>query len=269
MAKLPWFRLYSRIIHDDKIRLLAFEDRWHFVAICCMKSDGVLDDTDIDLRDRRIAVNLGVQLREVCEIKRRLVDVRLIDAEWSPVAWNDLQYQSDTSTERTRKYRERLKGSGVKRRGDVTVTGQDTDTDTDTDKKKDLPPSAPKQQRKTRLPGDHSLTEEMRGHAVAYWADRDRPDLDPVDEHGKFTAHHRGRGSTMANWGAAWQTWYSNAVKFNPPPKGGTNGTHQHSSRSAVDRVNDAISRRAREREETLSAQGRTFDHAGNIVETI
>ena len=127
----------------------------------------------------------------------------------------------------------------------------------------------PKKKRRTKIPDDHVLTTDLRDRALLYWLDRNRTDLNPDDEFGKFIASHRSRGTTMVNWDAAWQTWYSNAPKFNPPPKGATNGTNQHSSRSAVDRVNDAISRRAREREETLSAQGRTFDHAGNIVETI
>lgn len=42
--RLPWLRLYHRIIDDDKMRLLAFEDRWHFIALLCLKREGVLDE---------------------------------------------------------------------------------------------------------------------------------------------------------------------------------------------------------------------------------
>jgi len=118
--KLPWFRLYRDIIHDDKIKLLAFEDRWHFVSILCMKCAGVLDDPDANMRDRRIAVNLGVQSREVDEIKRRLKDVKLIDDDFCPVRWDDLQFQSDSSSNRVKAYRERQE----KRYRNVTVTAQ-------------------------------------------------------------------------------------------------------------------------------------------------
>ena len=128
MKKLPWFRLYRDIIHDDKIKLLAFEDRWHFVAILCMKCDGLLDEPESDVKDRRIAVNLGVQVRELGEIRRRLVEVGLVDETLNPLAWDELQFKSDSSAERVRAYRER-----VKQPCNVSVTPQDTDTDTDTD----------------------------------------------------------------------------------------------------------------------------------------
>lgn len=136
MSKLPWFRLYSRMIDDDKLRLLAFEDRWHFVALLCLKSDGILDEEASDLRTRRIAVKLGVQVRELDEIGRRLREVGLVDEALNPIAWDDLQYKSDNSTARVQAYRKRQQkqsGNTAKRSGNVTVTAQETDTDTDTE----------------------------------------------------------------------------------------------------------------------------------------
>ncbi|EXU79084.1 hypothetical protein AX13_08315 [Comamonas aquatica DA1877] len=41
--QLPWFRVYTRMVDDDKLKLLAFEDRWHFVALLCLKGEGLLD----------------------------------------------------------------------------------------------------------------------------------------------------------------------------------------------------------------------------------
>lgn len=149
-ANLQWFRLYHRIIDDEKIRLLAFEDRWHFIAICCLKADGLLDEPEGDLKQRKIAVKLGVQLRELDEIKRRLCEVGLVTETFHPVSWNDLQYQSDSSTERVRRFREKQKKSekANKNNGEtqrnVSVTVQDTETETDTDKdrgREDAPPA--------------------------------------------------------------------------------------------------------------------------------
>ncbi len=133
MGKLQWFRLYHRIIDDEKIRLLAFEDRWHFIALCCLKADGLLDDPESSLKERKIAVKIGVQARELDEIRRRLSEVGLIDESMSPVAWDELQFISDTSTERVRKYREKTKISSTKQEGNVSVTPQEADTDTDTE----------------------------------------------------------------------------------------------------------------------------------------
>jgi len=130
VSALPWFRVYHRMVDDERLRLLAFEDRWHFVAVLCLKADGLIDDQRGDLWERRLALKLGLQTRELEELQRRLMGVGLIDAYWQPVKWDELQQRSDSSTERTRKYRERQKEQqeqgcdDVKRHGDVTVTPQ-------------------------------------------------------------------------------------------------------------------------------------------------
>lgn len=136
MTKLPWFRLYHRMVDDDKLRLLAFEDRWHFVALCCLKADGLLDEPDSEMRSRRIAVRLGIQLRELDEISRRLREVGLVDEALNPLAWDDLQYKSDNSTARVQAYRKKQQkqaGNRVKRSRNVTVTAQETDAETETE----------------------------------------------------------------------------------------------------------------------------------------
>ena len=132
MSNLQWFRLYHRIIDDEKIRLIAFEDRWHFIAVCCLKADGLLDEPDSSLKWRKVAVKLGVQLRELDEIKRRLFEVGLVDADMQPSAWDELQFRSDTSTERVRKYREKSKAKHDETTRNVSVTPQDTETEADT-----------------------------------------------------------------------------------------------------------------------------------------
>lgn len=127
----PWFRMYSEAVDDEKLRLLAFEDRWHFVALLCLKCQGVLDAGDDEkMLQRKVAVKLGLQLRELEAVQLRLQEVGLIGEGFQPIAWNERQYKSDTSAERTRAYRERMK-----RHGDVTVTAQETDTDSDSDLK--------------------------------------------------------------------------------------------------------------------------------------
>jgi hypothetical protein len=131
---MQWFRLYSDITDNHKLRMLAFEDRWHFVAVLACNSAGLIKG-DNEFLERSLAVKLGVQLRELDEIKRRLMDVKLIDKSWKPIGWDERQYVSDSSANRTRKYREKQKLSkGVtspKRHSDVTVTPPDTDTDTE------------------------------------------------------------------------------------------------------------------------------------------
>ena len=109
---LPWFRLYTETVDDEKLRLLAFEDRWHFIAILCCKGKGMLDEGEnTQLLERKLAVKLGVQLRELEEIKRRLSEVELVDENWQPIGWEKRQYVSDNSTDRVRRHREKQRRS--------------------------------------------------------------------------------------------------------------------------------------------------------------
>lgn len=101
----PWFRLYNEAIDDEKLRLLAFEDRWHFIALLCCKNLGLLEDNS-DLGRRKVAVKLGLDLRELGEVARRLSEVGLIDREtMQPLHWDKRQFKSDNSTERVKNWR--------------------------------------------------------------------------------------------------------------------------------------------------------------------
>jgi hypothetical protein len=120
-APRQWFRMYAEAVDDDKLRLLAFEDRWHFVALLCLKAAGTLD-SDAPYLERRIALKLGLQLPQLDELKRRLIDVNLIDDTWQPVKWGERQFESDVSTERVRKHREKHSETFHDRSGNVTET---------------------------------------------------------------------------------------------------------------------------------------------------
>ena len=139
---LPWFRVYTNIVDNHKMRLLAFEDRWHFIALLACKQSGLFDSADPEFINRSLAVKLGLQLPALDELRKRLTDVKLIDKNWNVLKWEERQYKSDSSKERQRKYREKQKLSknvtSPKRHQNAKVTPQDTDTDTeaDTEKKK-------------------------------------------------------------------------------------------------------------------------------------
>ena len=132
---MQWFRLYNDIVDNHKIRMLAFEDRWHFIAIMACHSQE-LGGGD-EFFERSLAIKLGVQVRELEEIQRRLMDVNLIDANWIPIGWDDRQFLSDNSHARVKKYREKQRLSNsvtkVKRDCNVSVTVQETDTETETE----------------------------------------------------------------------------------------------------------------------------------------
>lgn len=77
---LPWFRLYSEAVDDEKLRLLAFEDRWHFIALLCCKSKGLLDSSD-RLMSRKVAVKTGLTIEELGDVLVRLGAVGLVCTE--------------------------------------------------------------------------------------------------------------------------------------------------------------------------------------------
>lgn len=90
----PWFRLYSEMVDDEKLRLLAFEDRWHYVAILCCKNSGLLDAGDSQaMLMRKLGVKLGLAARDLEAALMRLDEVGLIDATTGqPSSWEKRQY---------------------------------------------------------------------------------------------------------------------------------------------------------------------------------
>lgn len=110
--QMRWLRLWTDITSDPKIKMLAFEDRWHYVAILCMKRRGELErsgNVSLPLLERMVGVSLGLGDRERDELKRRLIEVQLIDEEWHPLAWDKRQFSSDSSTSRVQKHRQKTR----------------------------------------------------------------------------------------------------------------------------------------------------------------
>lgn len=133
MSGQSWFRCYAEMVDDAKLRLLAFEDRWHYVAILCCKGQGLLDETKPDLLDRIVGLKLGLASRELDEVRRRLLEVELIDKTWQPLGWDRRQFVSDTSAERTRKWRERKTSPTPPPKESKTETDTDTEGDVTSD----------------------------------------------------------------------------------------------------------------------------------------
>lgn len=213
----PWFRLYSEIISDEKLLLLAFEDRWHYIAILALKSADVLDPTD-PLLARKIAVKLGVQLTVLDEIKRRLMDVGLIDADWQPTGWAKRQFVSDktdpTAAKRMRTFREKNRKkeeSTVTDRNDtVTLRPPEADTDTDTEKEKI---KTKREDRATRLSHDWTPSPEDLSFCREH-----RPDLKPTETAERFRDHwiaQPGAKGRKLDWHATWRNWVRNERKAN------------------------------------------------------
>lgn len=135
---MKWLKLYVDIAQNPRIKLLAFEDRWHYISLLCAKAEGYLDERP-ELRDRMVSVHLGLTPSELENVKDRLVDVGLISDEWQIYNWDEKQSQDATGAARKRRQRAREKAEKeaaattkeIRSKNieeNVTVTGQSRDS---------------------------------------------------------------------------------------------------------------------------------------------
>lgn len=134
----------------------------------------------------------------------------------------------------------------------VAVAVIETVSESVTESLVDPKPIDRKPKRNYRLPENFELTDDRAQAALLYWKKQTRPDLRPLDEFEKFIAHHRSKGSTMADWDCAWQTWYCNAIKFNPPSR-----VHAaFAGPKTIEQTRDEISQRTERIAAALKANG-------------
>lgn len=119
-----WWRAYSRARHDPKLLRLTDKDfRWWFNLVCSASDNGGVLPSHADL-----AVEFRVSGATMTRALDSLVLAGLLDHDETgirPHNWNALQYQSDVSTDRVKRFR--------KRRSNVSETPSESETDTETD----------------------------------------------------------------------------------------------------------------------------------------
>lgn len=149
-----WFRLYSEFANDPKVQTMTEAQQRRLVMLFCLKCSDVL----VTLSDDEVAFALRVTPEDLAATKKVFQAKGFIESGWNLVNWNKRQFISDSSTERTRAYRERIRTSQLPSREQnetsreqaVTssrdgVTLPDTDTDSDTEQTQiHKPPTAVK-----------------------------------------------------------------------------------------------------------------------------
>lgn len=109
--KHPWFRFYCEALTDRKLRRLTPAQRWLWVAVLATARQspdpGVLLIAEgIPATVGDLAEMAGVKPAEAREGVTRMVELGLIEGDpWSVTKWKQRQFESDTSTPRTRKHR--------------------------------------------------------------------------------------------------------------------------------------------------------------------
>jgi hypothetical protein len=134
MSKNSWFRFYNDVLNDPKVQLLPKALRWSWVELLCLasKHDGILPSVEQIAFCVRASVN-DAQADLDALIFAGLIDITP-DGRLTPHNWSERQFASDSSRERTRNYRERMK----KRCSDDSVTSQVTAQETETDPESDV-----------------------------------------------------------------------------------------------------------------------------------
>ena len=108
MARVPWFRMYSEVLHDPKIQTLSPTDFKHWVNLLCLGSEseprGSLPaDTGVAFA-LRITPYKASQL--LCQFHERgLIDIE--DGCYLIHGWNKRQFASDDVTTRVERFRKK------------------------------------------------------------------------------------------------------------------------------------------------------------------
>lgn len=219
MAAEHWFRWHHGCVTDPKFRVIASRcvtnvTVGHVVAVWAAMMEnasqasprGVLSGWD----DEDVAAGFGFTVEQVSDI-RRAMQGKVLDGE-SLNAWEKRQpKREDSSSDRTKKWRESKRDDSDATKRDVTqrdATKRDVtlETETETEEKEQKKEQAA---RASRLSPDwHPSPENLA------WAKAERPDIDVKAETENFRDHwlaKAGRDATKLDWTRTWQKWIRGA----------------------------------------------------------
>lgn len=135
----PWFRFYTETLHDQKLRGLPPTQRWAWVAILGAArqspTPGVLLVSERrPLDDRALADLAAMPIRDVRRALQAFESDDMIHRDetsgaWRVTNWAKRQFESDDTTERTRKHR----SNGQRRNVPTSLVGTPPETETETD----------------------------------------------------------------------------------------------------------------------------------------
>lgn len=168
----------------------------------CLRCSDVL----VTLQERDIAFALRISLPDLLQSKAVFIEKGFIDEHWTILNWDKRQYPSDSSTERTRRYRERMRTS-QERHGD----GLEENRIEEKREEKQKPKA-----RATRLPDDFLPSESHQ--AIA-----EERHLDLSKEFESFQDWFRsapGQKGLKADWPATLRNWLRRSRNIIPNGNG-------------------------------------------------
>jgi len=90
---LPWLCFHTDFLENPKIIPLNRVQRLHFIEVLIVKRRGLLDMAFRSTQDRDslMARTLSIGKKSCANLKKRLMEVELIDDDWQPLGWYERQ----------------------------------------------------------------------------------------------------------------------------------------------------------------------------------
>lgn len=205
-----WYRAYEGTVTDAKLGEIAMVAEcsrsvaiaaWHAIM---ESAASVNDGGRFDTTARRVAVVLCEPIAVIERVFAEMSSLGMIDGQIIG-AWKRRQYESDSSTERSRKHR------NAKRNGDATLQGRDaTPPETETELETELPPRPPRKRRgegKHLIPDDWVLppVAELTPSAKACAEQWTQASYEAVGE--GFRLYWRTERKMKTDWRETWCNW--------------------------------------------------------------
>lgn len=134
--KMLWFRFYSEFLDDTKVGTMSESDQLLWVKLLCMASESKKRGRILET-DEQICWRIRISpetLRHALDKFRAKGMIEHYEGGYRITHWDDRQHESDNSTSRVRKYREKKRTeTKEKRLRNVSVTPPEEDTEKETD----------------------------------------------------------------------------------------------------------------------------------------
>lgn len=221
-----WYRRYAGTVSDPKIAeaaLIAECSKAVVIATWDMILESAAETNEAGAfraTSRNVAATLGEQTATIDRVFAALENLEMIE-NCIVLAWSKRQFQSDSSTERSKKHRASKKENGNATPMQRCATPPDTETDTDTEG--DSLPSSDSSAARGRQEGIASLKENFNGSTEAMLADV-QSWMGPTAQRanavkwlsGTLTAY--GRQRTLEGWNTVTAKFAANELVPSPLP---------------------------------------------------
>lgn len=211
-----WWRAYDAALENPKVQRLSdklFRTWFNVLCIACRNGGVIPPNADAAFLLRLSDAETRARLNALCDAG--LLDV--FDNVMKPHDWDEMQFQSDVSSPRVKRFRERHRN--VSETPDETAPYTETETDTDRTSLRSVEPAAKKPiaKRATRLPADWTPSETDRQFAKSRGFSESSIDLETQKIRNWSASAPKG---ACLDWPRRWENWILQAQPRAGPNRG-------------------------------------------------